>query len=63
MQKLFIFCALVIKTTIDWVLNMPGRVLVRLGGGDKINRLCKNKQKVSFFFIPKLIQAEKLNCC
>ena len=49
----------VVKITFNWVLNISGWVLVRLGGGVKKNRLAKNKQKREFKKIQKLIQADK----
>ena len=44
MQKLCIFHAPVVKIIFDWALTISGRVLVRLRGGVKINRLCKKKR-------------------
>ena len=44
MQKLCIFYAPVVKITFDWGLTMSGRVLVRLGGGVKINRVEKKSR-------------------
>ena len=56
----FIFHAAVVKITFNWVLTMSGRVLVRLGGGVKNNRLCKKREKTfEFKNIQKFIRADK----
>ena len=47
-KKVCIFYGIVVKITVDWVLTMSGRVLVKLGGGVKKNKLHEKKKKSSY---------------
>ena len=45
-KEVCIFYGIVVKITVDWVSTMSGRVLVKLGGGIKKNKLYEKKKKV-----------------
>ena len=49
MQNLCILYAYVVKIIFNWPLTISGRVLVRLRGGVKINRLCKKRKRFKTF--------------
>ena len=45
MLKIFKFYAPVLTIRFDWGLTLLGRVLIRIGGGVKENRIGENKTK------------------